>query len=270
MDTYSKSIEAKEFIRSILGESQIDLAIITGTGLSDIYQEIKQPIEIAYMEIPHFPVGTIETHQNKLIFGQLEGKQVLLLIGRFHYYEGKTMEQITFPIRVLQQLEVNKILFTNASGGLNEAYEAGEIIMVNDHINLMPENPLRGPNDQRLGMRFPDMSTVYDLKMREIIKSSSPQIKEGVYVCWQGPSLETPAEYRFLHRSGADLVGMSTVPEVIVARHSGISVMVLSIVTNVCYPPEKIKPTTIEEVIAVARQSTPKLIFLIKNLLRSI
>lgn len=271
MNTFEKAQEAANFIRNSLGESLPKTAIITGTGLSDISVEMTNSKVLYYKDIPNFPQGTVPSHKNQLIKGTLNEKEVLLLVGRFHYYEGFEMEEVCFSVRVLQQLGVEEIIFTNATGGLNPDFEAGEIIVVKDHIYLMPINPLRGDNDERIGPRFPDMSQVYDQNMRSKMKLSyndlSINYKEGVYVCWQGPSLETPAEYKYLHTIGADLVGMSTIPEVIAAIHSGIKVMVLSVVTNVCFPPEKIMKTTIEDVINVANNSSPKLIKLIKTFL---
>lgn len=274
MDTYSKAQEAKAYVNSKFGESQIKTAIITGTGLSGISDEIKIDGTLSYGQIPHLKTATVSSHDSKLIKGVLGGKEVYLMLGRFHYYEGFEMDQITFPVRMLQALGVENLIFLNATGGLNAAFNAGDIVVVKDHIYLMPINPLRGENDQRLGPRFPDMSAVYSADFRAFAERACSNLdenyKEGVYVCWQGPSLETPAEYGYLHQIGADLVGMSTIPEVIVAKHASMKVMVLSVVTNVCYPLEKIKETTIEEVIETAQKSIPKLNKLIKEIITQI
>ena len=257
-EIFEKANQAAEFIRSKI-ETIPSIGLSLGTGSSNLIDKAEILQRISYSDIPFFPFSAVESHVNELIHAKINGREVFILGGRMHYYEGWSTKELTFPLRVLQALKVNVILLSNASGALNPGYSAGEIILLKDHINLMPEHPLRGANDNALGLRFPDMSKAYSQRLRDIVKNSFPQIKEGVYVGYQGPSLETPAEYRMLHTIGADLVGMSTVPEVIVANHAGMEVMVLSIATNICYPPEQITETTLEEVIEIANKSGEKL-----------
>lgn len=251
---FEKAQEAAAFIRS---QSKLipSIGLSLGTGSSVLIDQLEIALRIPYADIPHFPHSEVASHVNELIVGKMNGIPVFVLGGRMHFYEGWSTKELTFPIRVLQALEVDTLLLSNASGALNPKYEAGEIILVRDHINMMPDHPLRGKNDDRLGLRFPDMSEGYSSALRDKVKSFAPEIKEGVYVGFQGPSLETPAEYKMLNTIGGDLVGMSTVPEVLVANHAGMKVLVFSIATNICYPPEKISETTLEEVIAVANES---------------
>jgi purine-nucleoside phosphorylase len=270
---YEKIQEAKNFIQTQTS-FQPTIAIILGTGLGDFSDDIIVEKEIAYQAIPYFPKATVESHKGKLIFGYLEGQPIVCMAGRFHYYEGYSMQQVTFPVRVLKALGVQQLWITNVAGSTNADMEAGDIVFVKDHINLQPENPLRGENDERLGVRFPDMLKTYDrtLNAKALILAKANNIRahEGVYVALQGPNLETPAEYNFLHRIGGDLVGMSTVPEVLVAKHSGMNVFVISIVSNKCFPIEEITETTLEEVIAVAKIAAQKMTFLIKSLLKNL
>jgi purine-nucleoside phosphorylase len=270
---YEKIQEAKNFIQTQTS-FQPTIAIILGTGLGDFSDDIIVEKEIAYQAIPYFPKATVESHKGKLIFGYLEGQAIVCMAGRFHYYEGYSMQQVTFPIRVLKALGVEQLWITNVAGSTNADMEAGDIVFVKDHINLQPENPLRGENDERLGVRFPDMLKTYDRTLNSkaliLAKANNIQAHEGVYVALQGPNLETPAEYNFLHRIGGDLVGMSTVPEVLVAKHSGMNVFVISIVSNKCFPIEEITETTLEEVIAVAKIAAQKMTFLIKSLLKNL
>ena len=239
------------------------LGIILGTGLSNLVDHIDTEVEIPYADIPHFPVSTVQSHKGKLVFGHFQGIPVMAMAGRFHYYEGYTAKQITFPVRVMAAMDVKRLVISNAAGSVNPDIEAGDIVFVRDHINLHPENPLRGENDERLGPRFPDMLNAYDRRLNAkgiaIAKELGIRIHEGVYLSLQGPNLETPAEYRFAHVVGADLVGMSTVPEVIVARHADLPVLVLSVATNKCYPLEELTETTVDEVIAVAQSAEPKM-----------
>ncbi len=251
---YLKAQEAANYIKSQVNQIP-KIALSLGTGSSVLISSATIIKRIVYSDIPHFPTSRVQSHVNELIIAQIDSQKVIILGGRMHYYEGWSMKELCFPIRVLQALKVNVILFSNASGALNPNYSAGEIILVNDHINMLPDNPLRGINDDRLGLRFPDMSDSYSFKLRNKLKEQYPKIKEGVYVSFPGPNLETKAEYRMLHRIGGDLVGMSTVPEVIVAKHAGMDVMVLSIASNICYPPEQITETTLEEVIEVVNAS---------------
>ena len=247
------------------------IGIVLGTGLGALADEITIEKEIPYSEIPYMPASTVVSHAGKLLFGELNGMPVVALAGRFHYYEGYEMEQVTYGIRLLKMLGVDRVLLSNVAGGLQADMVPGEIVMIRDHINLMPANPLRGANDERLGPRFPDMMQAYDPevnnKVLELAKQMDITARLGVYAALPGPNLETPAEYNYLHTIGADLVGMSTVPEVIVARHMGLKVNVFSMVSNVCYPIEALTPTTVDEVIAVANAATPKLSRLVKELL---
>jgi purine-nucleoside phosphorylase len=246
------------------------MGIILGTGLSGLAGEIDTELEISYADIPHFPVSTVESHAGKLIFGKLEGVPVVAMAGRFHFYEGYSMKQVTFPVRVMQAIGVERLIISNAAGGTQAHIEAGDLVFIHDHINLQPENPLRGANDERLGVRFPDLLHTYDQAMLEWAENFAKQNKvrahRGVYVGLQGPNLETPAEYRFLHRIGGDVVGMSTVPEVLVAKHAGMKIFVVSVVSNKCFPIEDLTETTLEEVIEVVSKATPKVVRLVKNL----
>lgn len=246
--------------------------IILGTGLGSFAAEIRDAVEIPYSEIPHFPVSTVKSHLGKLIFGTVEGVPVVCMAGRFHYYEGYSMQQVTFPVRVLNALQAGRLFITNVSGSTNPTIEAGDLVFIRDHINLLPENPLRGPNDERLGPRFPDMKHTYNTETNRlglaIAAKNNISAHTGVYTALQGPNLETPAEYRFVHTIGGDVVGMSTVPEVIVARHCGMDVTAISIVSNKCYPIEAIVETSLDDVIKMAEASAQKLSFLLKELLK--
>lgn len=271
MNTIWEQIQqAQQFIRQGI-DTVPQLGIILGTGLGDFTDSIAIDVEIPYHEIPYFPTSTVKSHEGKLISGKIAGKSILCMAGRFHYYEGYTMQQITFPIRVMKAMGINHVWITNASGSVNEAIEAGDLVFVKDHINLLPEHPLRGANDERLGPRFPDMLHTYDIALNAqamaIAKKHGIRAHEGIYVALQGPNLETPAEYNFLHIIGGDLVGMSTVPEVIVAKHSGMQVFVISIVSNKCYPIASIKVTTLEDVIAVANKSSKDLTTVLTELI---
>ncbi|MEM6963209.1 MAG: purine-nucleoside phosphorylase [Bacteroidota bacterium] len=268
---YEQIQEAVKLIRTKT-DFQPEFGIILGTGLGKLTDEIKVAFEIPYADIPHFPISTVASHQSKLIFGKLSGRDVVAMAGRFHFYEGYTMQQVTFPVRVLKFLGIKKLLISNVSGSTNATINAGDIVFVKDHINLQPENPLRGTNDERLGPRFPDMLTTYDRKLNAkallIAKQNKIAAHEGVYVALQGPNLETPAEYGFLNKIGGDLVGMSTVPEVIVAKHMGLPVFVLSVVSNKCFPIETIKETTLDEVIQLANEVQPKMCLIVKEMLK--
>lgn len=271
MNTIWEQIQqAQQFIRQRI-DTVPQLGIILGTGLGDFTDSIAIDVEIPYHEIPYFPTSTVKSHEGKLIFGKIAGKSILCMAGRFHYYEGYSMQQVTFPIRVMKAMGINHVWITNASGSVNEAIEAGDLVFVKDHINLLPEHPLRGANDERLGPRFPDMLHTYDIALNAqamaIAKKHGIRAHEGIYVALQGPNLETPAEYNFLHIIGGDLVGMSTVPEVIVAKHSGMQVFVISIVSNKCYPIASIKVTTLEDVIAVANKSSKDLTTVLTELI---
>jgi len=259
---FDKIQESKTYIERIL-IPEAKISVVLGTGLGDFAQSLTDIIEIPYSEIPHFPVSTVASHQGKLVFGYKSGVPVVVMAGRFHYYEGYSAAEITFPIRVLKALGVEKMILTNAAGGINPHFNEGDIVQVTDHINLMPEHPLRGFNDERLGLRFPDMLQAYDAEMvlsfGKIADNLGLSLKQGVYLGLQGPSLETPAEYKMARIMGADILGMSTIPEVIVAKHAGIKVAVFSIVSNVCYPKSAITETTVEAVIATVMKSVGSL-----------
>ena len=264
--------EARMMLEKTLGDFSAEIGIILGTGLSGLGDAIEDAIEIPYKDIPNFPKSTVTSHEGKLIAGTIQGTAVLVLSGRLHYYEGYDLKEVTFPTRVLQSLGVKKLIISNAAGGLHPDYEEGEVVLVKDHINLMPENPLRGINDSRLGPRFPDLLDAYSSDLRQKAQAHAQQLfgkplHEGTYVCLQGPSLETPAEYQFMHNIGGQLVGMSTVPEVIVARQIEVEVLCFSIVTNVCIPVEKLTKTTVEEVVEVANKAEKKLTQLVAAIL---
>lgn len=270
---YDQLQESLSFLKGQVDFKPI-YGIILGTGLGRLAEEIDTVASIPYGDIPHFPVSTVASHKGQLVFGYLDGIPVVAMAGRFHYYEGYSMKEVTFPVRVLKLLGIELLVISNAAGGTNPDYEAGDIVFVRDHINMQPENPLRGPNDDRLGVRFPDMLATYDRKLNvkalALAKANNIRAHEGVYYGLQGPNLETPAEYQFIHRVGGDLVGMSTVPEVLVARHMDLAVFVLSVVTNKCYPLDAIGQTTLEEVIATATSAEPKMTLIVKALLKDL
>lgn len=251
-----------------------EFGIILGTGLGNLSEEIEVDTVIDYKDIPHFPISTVQSHKGQLIFGKLAGRAVVAMAGRFHYYEGYSMKQVTFPVRVMKFLGIKRLIVSNVSGSTNADYEAGDIIFIKDHINLQPENPLRGVNDERLGPRFPDMLDTYDrslnAKALAIAKLHDIRAHEGVYLALQGPNLETPAEYDFVNKAGGDVVGMSTVPEVIVARHMDLPVFVVSVVSNKCFPIEAITKTTVEDVIALAKEFEPKMRLIVREILKGL
>lgn len=246
------------------------VGIILGTGLGGLVNEIEVVDEVSYEHIPHFPVSTVESHSGKLIFGKLGEKDVVAMQGRFHYYEGYSFEQVVFPVRVMHQLGIERLVVSNASGGVNPDYEVGEIMILNDHINFFPGNPLIGKNYDDLGPRFPDMSEVYDTEMIElaqtIAKEQQIRVATGVYLGLTGPTLETPAEYKMVRILGADAVGMSTVPEIIAARHMEIPCFAISIITDLGVP-GKIKKVSVADVIEVASRQEPKMTTIIKELI---
>ncbi|MDP2387962.1 MAG: purine-nucleoside phosphorylase [Bacteroidota bacterium] len=249
-----------------------EIGIILGTGLGGLVKEISVEFVLPYETIPNFPVSTVEGHSGKLIFGLLGGKKVVAMQGRFHYYEGYSMEQVVFPVRVMKLLGIKMLFLSNASGGMNPDFEIGEIMIINDHINLFP-NALIGKNYSEFGPRFPDMSEPYDhraiAKAKEIAKRLDIKVSEGVYVGLTGPTLETPAEYKYVRIIGGDAVGMSTVPEVIAARHAGIPCFGISIVTDLGVP-GKIEVTTHEDVQRVAAIQEPKMTLIMKTLISEI
>ena len=247
------------------------IGIILGTGLGALADSITDKEEILYEDIPHFPVSTVEGHSGKLIIGKLGGKQIIALQGRFHYYEGYDMKQVTYPVRVMQLLGIEYLFISNAAGGMNGSFKVGDIMLIEDHINLFPEHPLRGKNLLEFGTRFPDMSEAYNLDLRklasEIADKNHIKLQFGVYVGTQGPTFETPAEYHFFKIIGGDAVGMSTVPEVIVARHAGMKVLAFSVITDLgVYG--KIVKVSHEEVLEAAKIAQPKLAFIMEEVIR--
>ncbi len=224
------------FIKEKIGDKKPETAIVLGSGLGVLKEEIEEKIVLKYKDIPNFPISTVQGHAGELIIGKLSGKEIIAMNGRFHYYEGYDIKQTVFPIRVFALLGIKKIILTNAAGGINLSYKPGDFMVVNDHLSFFAESVLRGKNEDEFGVRFPDMSEVYDKeeikKMKEIIKKHTGTAIEGVYAYMKGPSFETPAEIRALRTLGADAVGMSTVPEAIVAKHSGIKVVAVSCITN--------------------------------------
>ncbi|MCQ6277984.1 purine-nucleoside phosphorylase [Bacillus sp. EB600] len=232
---FNKITNAVAFLKTKYDKTP-KLGLILGSGLGILADEIERPVKIQYRDIPDFPVSTVEGHAGQLVFGLLEGIEVVAMQGRFHYYEGYSFEKVTFPVRVMKGLGVETLMVTNAAGGINESFSPGDLMLISDHINNMGSNPLIGPNDSQLGVRFPDMSEAYSKDLRKLAKQTAAklnlEVKEGVYVAFTGPTYETPAEIRAFRILGADAVGMSTVPEVIVARHSGLRVLGISCITN--------------------------------------
>ncbi len=249
-----------------------ETGIILGTGLGGLVNEIEIEHSISYENIPNFPLSTVEGHTGRLIFGKLGGKSVVAMQGRFHFYEGYSMEKVTFPVRVMKLLGIKNLIVSNASGGINPNYEVGDLMILNDHINLIP-NPLIGANIAELGPRFPDMSETYCPKLIKIAEAvaeaNNLPIQKGVYVALTGPTLETPAEYKYMRIIGGDTVGMSTAPEVIVARHMDIPCFAISVITDLGVP-GKIKKVTHEEIQAVSEVAEPKLTLIIKELISNI
>jgi purine-nucleoside phosphorylase len=272
----SASLHAREPIEACTQAVQarfgrpVDVAIILGTGLGGLADEIDVEQAIEYNDLPNFPLSTVESHKGRLLCGTLGGKTVVAMQGRFHRYEGYSLQQVTFPVRVLRALGAETLIVSNACGGMHPLWAAGDLMVIADHINLLGDNPLIGPNDDTLGARFPDMSEPYDPALRALAREVASQngitIREGVYVAVQGPNLETRAEYRFLRGIGADVVGMSTVPEVIVALHGGMRVLGLSIITDQCLP-DALEPASLARIVAVARSAEPKLAAVVKGVI---
>lgn len=272
MELYDKIKESAEFIRKKTLFVP-DIGMILGSGLGDIAEDIEKAAEISYADIPHFPVSTVAGHAGKMIIGKLEGKNVVALKGRIHYYEGYTMKEITFPTYLMKELGVKTLIVTNASGGANEDYRPGEFMLIDDHINFMGDNPLKGKNDERLGERFPDISNVYDKGLKKLALDTAAEndilLHNGVYVAVSGPNYESLAEVKCLRGMGADAIGMSTVPEVIVAAYLKLKVLGISCVTDVIYT-SGAHGITHEEVLAVANAAKPKFIKLLKAIIRKI
>ena len=260
-------------VRAIGTDHRPEVGIILGTGLGAVAAAIQKTATVPYERIPHFARSTVQSHKGDLLFGTLEGRSVVAMEGRFHAYEGYSMEQITFPVRVMRAMGVKALIVSNACGGLNPAYAKSDLMLIDDHINLMNANPLVGPNDDALGPRFPDMCRPYDpdfLRTAEAVgKAEGIPLHKGVYAALTGPCLETRAEYRMLRTMGADVVGMSTVPEVIVGVHAGLRILGVSIVTDLCIP-ELLHPVQIEEIIAAARSAEPKMANLLRGFLRRV
>jgi len=266
-------VKVKESVAFLENKTQIQpqIGIVLGTGLGGLADRIQAAVVIPYEEIPHFPVSTVSSHMGRLIIGSLGGKKVMALQGRFHYYEGYNPKEITFPIRVMAAMGVETLLISNAAGGLNLTFEAGDLVFIRDHINLTGQNPLRGENVDEWGPRFPDMTEPYSQELVELAaraaKDLGIKVHQGVYVGVTGPSMETAAETHFLRLIGADTVGMSTIPEVIVAVHAGLKVLGMSVVTNV-NDPEDYQPAPIEQVIATAKGAEPRLLQLVEEILK--
>ncbi len=266
---YDQIQEAASTIRSKWPNTP-SVGIILGTGLGKLTEEIEEKVSIAYGDIPHFPTSTVQSHAGRLICGKLGGKTVMAMEGRVHFYEGGSMQQLTFPVRVMKALGCGTLIVSNAVGGMNPQFRKGDLMLIEDHINLMGDNPLIGPNDDRLGDRFPDMCHAYDRGLLDLAQRTALgeriSAMKGVLVAIAGPNLETRAEYRFLRQAGADAVGMSTVPEVIVAVHSKMRVLGFSIITDICLP-DALQPVSLQEIIAVANEAEPKLRLLVRRVL---
>lgn len=260
---------AAEVVRSRFA-SVPDVAIVLGTGLGGLAREIDVAAAVEYADIPGFPLSTVESHAGRLLCGTLGERTVVAMQGRFHRYEGYTLQQVTFPVRVLRALGAKTLVVSNACGGMREEWSPGDLMLIADHINLLGDNPLVGENDDRLGVRFPDMSEPYDVELRALARAVASEqgtvLHEGVYVAVTGPNLETRAEYRMLRAIGADVVGMSTVPEVIVAVHGGMRVLGVSIITDQCIP-ETLMPAELETIIATAARAEPQLTALVRGVL---
>jgi len=267
MENMLQKIDEAAAFLATRGFAGAEYAVVLGTGLNCLVKNITVVETIPYQEIPHFVNATVEFHKGQLVLGVVRDKKIIVMQGRFHYYEGYSMQQITFPIRVMKALGTKKLLLSNAAGGMNPAFKKGDLVLIEDHINMQPENPLRGLNDPIYGNRFVDMSSPYDETLSKQVKKGARslklKLKKGVYVSVAGPNLETRAEYRYLRAAGADMVGMSTVPEVIVANHIGLPCAAISIITDECNP-ENLKPVSIQEIIKVAGEADKNLSRLFK------
>lgn len=264
--------QTAEYLKDKIGDIP-NTAIILGTGLGELANAIKEKTEISYTEIPNFPVSTVEGHSGKLIIGKLGSKRVLAMQGRFHYYEGYNMKEVTFPIRIFQALGIEYLFVSNAAGGMNSSFDVGDIMLIEDHINLFPEHPLHGKNHEELGTRFPDMSEAYNKELRlmamEVAKEKDIKLQHGVYIGLTGPTFETPAEYNWLRIIGGDAVGMSTVPEVIVANHAKMKVLAFSIITDLGVI-GKIVEISHEEVQEAAKIAQPKMAEIMRTIVERI
>ncbi len=269
------AVSVTDAVRAVQTRTAIvpEVAVILGTGLGALADELKADVTIPYADIPGFPRPTVETHAGRLLFGTLGKTRVAMMQGRFHRYEGYTLQQVAFPVRVLRALGAKTLIVSNVSGGMHPLWSTGDLVLISDHINLLGDNPLAGPNNDAEGPRFPDMSAAYDPKLRKLARDVARDhkivLREGVYVAVPGPNLETRAEYRMLRALGADVVGMSTVPEVITAIHQGMRVLGLSIITDTCLP-DALEPTSVEQIIAVARGAEPKLAAVVRGVLEQL
>lgn len=269
--------QAADYIRGRIGERKPAVGLVLGSGLGDLAEEIENAVAIDFADVPHFPVSTVEGHAGRFVVGTLEGKQVIVMQGRFHYYEGYSMRQVVMPVYVMRRLGAASLIVTNAAGGMNRAFRPGDLMLICDHINLTGDHPLIGPNEPELGPRFPDMSEAYSKSYRELAHRLSSQIRgddgdslelqEGVYCGISGPSYMTPAELTMLARIGGDAVGMSTVAEVIAARHCGMSVLGISCITDMAIGDE-LEPLTHEQVVEVANRTKPKFTALVRSFVR--
>jgi purine-nucleoside phosphorylase len=270
---YQTVHETVQYINQKTSNFEPEVGIVLGTGLGGLVSEIEVAFSLMYSNIPNFPISTLEFHSGKLIFGTLKGKKVMAMQGRLHYYEGYSMQQITFPMRVMKALGIKWLFLSNAAGSLNPLFKKGDLMIISDHINLLPESPLRGANDSDMGPRFPDMSAPYNQKLitqaLEIAQKEEVICHQGVYVAVTGPNLETKAEYRYLKIIGGDAVGMSTVPEVIVANHMSIPVFAISVLTDEGFP-EDLQPFNLEEILETAREAEPKMTNILSQLISAL
>ena len=260
---------AAQVVRALFPHQPTE-AIILGTGLGQLADEMHVDVAVDYADIPGFPLSTVESHAGRLLCGTLGGRTVIAMQGRFHRYEGYSLQEVTFPVRVLRALGAETLIVSNACGGMHPLWQRGDLMLIADHINMLGDNPLSGPNDPALGPRFPDMSVAYDADLRSLAREVAAEqrrtLREGIYVAVVGPTLETRAEYRMLRALGADVVGMSTVPEVIVARHGGMRVLGLSIITDMCLP-DSLQEATLDEIVATANAAQPGLTALVRGVL---
>jgi purine-nucleoside phosphorylase len=265
--------ETVEYIKLKTNNFQPEVGIVLGTGLGGLVNEIEVEYNLMYSNIPNFPISTLEFHSGKLIFGTLRGKKVIAMQGRLHYYEGYSMQQITFPIRAMKALGIHCLFVSNAAGSLNPNFKKGDLMIINDHINLQPESPLRGHNDADMGPRFPDMSQPYSRKLidaaMQIAEENNINCHQGVYVSVTGPNLETKAEYKYLRIIGGDAVGMSTVPEVIVAKHMNVPVFAISVLTDEGFP-EVLLPVSLDEILETARTAEPMMTKILSQLISTL
>ncbi|MBA2330977.1 MAG: purine-nucleoside phosphorylase [Chitinophagaceae bacterium] len=272
MNSYEKLLEATEYLQKFTS-SKPEIAVILGSGLGNFTGEIKIEAEIPYEQIPHFPVSTVEGHHGKFIFGFMDGRSIIAMAGRFHFYEGYTAEDVVFPVRILKFLGIKTLLISNAAGGVNPTFRVGELMIITDHISFATSNPLLGKNDEKLGPRFPDMSEPYKKvlieKARLIARKLNIDVKEGIYFGVTGPTFETRAEYKMIHFLGGDAVGMSTVQEVIAANHIGLDVFAMSVITDIGIREEE-NIITHEEVLLAAKEAEPKFSLMFRELIRNI